>query len=370
MITDENDLRSGLRALSGTLPPPPEARAEASVRRAHAIRRRRAAVTAVAVLVPGVAFGGWALRPEPAPKPDYSSVLSWPDRRDPALRRYERVALADWRDSQLNQLYPGETVRWLYSGRIAEANEIVVAFATCGPDACRQVVLLHDEEATALEDDGDSSMSNWVGETRELVAGAPMAPLSDYLASADRPDTGPRTVLFVLPAPDAARVSYVSPERAGRGGAEGTLERQGAAFVGDVGYLAADATITVRDADGDVRHEGRVGDDDAEGNAELIKEIDLGPGWDANTTAWGQLGRHGDHFENATGSGPNALFVRCVGAAPIKAELNGRKKVVPCDGQPHHVAGPFPRSEGLFTSSSLTSDDPYVVFVAALAERV
>ena len=369
MITDENDLRSGLRALSGTLPPPPEARAEASVRRAHAIRRRRAAVTAAAVLLPAVAFGGWAtVRPEP--KPDYSSVLSWPDRRDPALRAYERVALDEWLDSQFNELNPGETVRWLYSGRIAEANEIVVAFATCTPTACSRVVLLHDDIASAAEGDPDPSVSEWIGETRELVAGEPMTPLSDYLWSVDRPETGFRTVLFVLPAPDAERVTFVSPERAGRGGVEGTLERQGAAFAGDVGYLAADATITVHDGDGDVRYEGRVGDDDALGSAEQIKGIDLGPGWDANMTTWGQLGRDGDHFENATGSGPNALFVRCVGAAPIKAELNGRKKVVPCDGQPHHVAGPFPRSEGLFTSSSLTSDDPYVVFVAALAEKV
>lgn len=367
MLTDENDVRAALRDLSAVTPPQPDERADRAVRRAGRIRRRRAAGAAALVLLPGIAFGAWTLRP--APPPDYTSVASWPDRRDPALRQYEEVALSEWLDSQVNELRPGESVRWLYSGRIAAANEIVVAFATCGPETCSRVVLSHDEAATAHAADPDTSVSNWVGETRELVPGEPMAPLSDYLSSADRPESGPRTVLFVLPAPDAARVTYVSPERAGRGGAAGTLEREGAAFVGDVGYLAADATITVRDADGDLLHEGRVGDAESHGHAEQIDGIDLGAGWDSTSTATGQLDDNGFHYEDATRDGPVALFVRCVGAGPVTAELNGRAETVPCDGQPHRVAGPIRRDQSLAVFE-LRSDDPYVVFVAALAEPV
>ncbi|HWL36934.1 MAG TPA: hypothetical protein VNQ77_12130 [Frankiaceae bacterium] len=361
-IHDEQDLRERLLAVSAATPPAPASRADSAVRRAAGIQRRRAAVAAVAVLVPAFVVGAVALRP--APSVDYASPASWPDRRDPALADLEEPAVADWANSA--GLAPGERVHWLWSGRVPATGYVVMAFAVCAEDTCGRTVLQYGDE-DLLREPGENA---WQTTSWDIAPGTPAPPLSEYLVTDATYRAGPRTVLFVLPAPDAAEVSYDSPARAGRGGAAGRLAPLDGAFAGDVGYLAEHATITVRDEGGRVRHTGLVGDEDSVGSAERIDTVAIPPGYDAVATQWNQIGTTPETNAHLNASRrERALFLRCAAIAPMRVVVNGVETQVRCDGITRMVAPPALPLGGTY-EYTLSSDDPYAVYVATEAVAV
>lgn len=365
-IHDEQDLRDRLRAVSAATPPAPPERVDAAVRLAGSIKRRRAAVAAVAVLVPAAAFGVGLTRP--APPAGYASPASWPDRRDPALADLEEAAIASWRDA--GGLLPGERVRWLWSGRVPATGNVAMAFATCAGETCSRVVLQRGDEDLLREP--RLPATSWDTTTWDVPPGGQAPPLSEYFETDATYDSGPRTVLFVLPSPDAAEVAYETPVRGEIGGAAGSLEPLRGAFTGDVGYLVGDATITVRDEGGTALYTGQVGDQDSVGSAELISGTDLPPGFEERTTDSGQVGR----AFNGKGTERNArerlaLFVRCAGRAPLDVTFEGQEERVPCDGATHQVGDvtPFHAPFDVFEYRAV-STDPYAVYAATLAEPV
>ncbi len=379
LIEDEDDLRAGLRVLS-TPPPQPTERVERAVSRARAVRRRRAALAGAAVLMPAVALGAVALRPAPSPTLDLTNVLNWPERRDPDLAQIERNVLTEWAYGPTEALAPDETVRWLYSGRVPGTDSVVVAFATCRPGHCTRTVLAHGDQAEMAEHPKDDSSTDWLTQTRELAPGEPVGALSEYLDSAARPEEGPTTVLFVLAAPDAGQVTYTAPTREGSGSSSGPLTLTGGAFVRDVGYLEAPAVVTVVRADGSFAYQGRVGDEDSVGNARLIVGIDVPAGYADSGWSGGQLMSPLSSQDGALSrSAPHALFVRCVAASPLRVEMHGAKREVPCDGRVHRATPVVPPimvefRPGLGKQAAfeyhLDSDDPYTVYALALAKRV
>lgn len=363
MLIDEDDLRTGLRALAAAPPPQPADRVESSVRRAGTIRRRRAATVSLAVLGPAVALGALALIPagDAGPAP----LAKWPDRRDPALVATSEVALGEWLDRSRTPLGPDRRVRWLYAGRVPGADGVVVAFATCGPVGCDRVVgMLGPADATP---DGDPNSSEWLMDSRDLDPAAPPAPYTTYL-DGPRASNGPTNVVFVLAGPDAARVTWESPARMPGTGGSGELARAGGAFAANVGYLSAQATVTVYDGAGVVVHRGQVAGADRVPSARLLDgDLDPGPGWDVFTSMSGQLS-YQDDFEDTTVDRPYAVFVRCLGPGPMAVVLDGEETDATCDGRVRRVTPvrPAPR-DGVTTR--LTAYDPFTVYEVAFAER-
>ena len=364
LVGDEDDLRGGLRALSSAPPPPPDDRVAASVRRARQIRRRRAAAASVAVLVPAVLVGtrlAW-----PAPERRVTPVAQWPDARDRSLDAYGDLALAAWSERS-GGLFPGESVRWLYSGRVPQTDtpQVVVVFATCTADACSRLVMQHAVEEDARDPDDDRSMSSWGGETYDLVSGAPAPPVSAYLAGFEQ-ERGTTNVLFVYAGPDAARVTYASPAHRPATGGSGDLPRSRTAFAGEVGYLSAPATITVFDIEGDVIHQGVAGEPGDVPRVRRVDEVEIPPGFDRLMATSGQAdGRTG--FGNHAADAPYAVFARCRGDAPLELSVDGRAYRVTCDDRQRQVTPVLPKPRDRAYLIEIDSDDPFTAYAIAVA---
>ena len=368
LIDDENDLRAGLRALTADPPAQPVDRVDAAVRRAGAIRRRRAAVTAVAMLLPAAGFGTRHLLPDPGRA--FTPVAEWPDARDRSLDRYAAEALREWDERYDTDLAPGETVRWLYSGRVPGTESIVVAFATCVVDRCGRLVLLHGLTKDVGTPDGDRSFSHWTGETRAIDPDAEPAPLSAYYWGADA-GRGSTNVVFVLAGPDAARVTYESPARRPGTGGSGEIPRAGAVFAADVGYLSAPATITVRDRDGDVRYRGPVGTPDDIPSVPRVDHVDPGPRYDVDLSMSGQLSDGDDSLRHGSlGAGRYVVFVRCLGDRALRVTVEGVPHRTPCDGRARRVTAPFPKPRDRWLEIELRTSDRYTAFALAVARVV
>lgn len=362
-IDDENDLRTGLRALTAAPPPQPPDRALRSIAHARTIRRRRAAAASLAVLVPAVALGVLALVPAREARP--VPLAKWPDRRDPALVATSEVALGEWLDRSSTPLGPDRRVRWLYAGRVPGVDGVFVAFATCGPVGCdRFVAMLGPADATP---DGDPNSSAWLMDSRDLDPAAPPAAYTRYL-DGPRTTNGPTNVVLAVAGPDAARVTWESPARRPGTGGSGELADAGGAFAANVGYLSDHATVTVYDRAGAVVHRGPVAGADRVPSARWLDgDLDPGPGWAVLSAMKGQL-RYQDHSEDTTIDRPYAVFVRCLGPGPMAVVLDGEETDATCDGRVRRVTPVRPAPRGGVTTR-LTAHDPFTVFEVVYAER-
>lgn len=364
LIDDENDLRAGLRALTAATPAQPAERVDRAVGRARRIRQRRAALATAAVVLPAAVIG---LRLTAAPPAaDDATVLGWPVHRDPELAAYEENAWGEWRFH--HEVPSGEGVRFLWSARLPGAGErtIGVAFATCSADACSRAVLLTATESHAAEPPADDGANFWLGDAREIDQRVGLTPLSTYAVS----DGGGNTLL-VLAGPDAQRVAWSSPsKRPGTGGAGEVAPLGGGAFVQDVGYLSAHTTITVYDATGAVRHEGRAGGPTEVPLAPMVVDVEVPPTHQEVSAFAGQASAPFTSVEGAAKPGRYAVFARCLGTAPLRVVVGSATGQVVCDGTTRLAIAEVPLPDGAGYEVEVTSEDPFTSFAVAMAEPV
>jgi len=352
-MLDENDLRSGLRALTAAPPPAPADRAQSSARRYRTIRRRRAGAAvaaAFAVAVPVVALAG--REPTgPAPVVDLAaSMRTWPEHVDGDYRDHTRFAYVTAERAE-----PGGDVRWLYAGKVPGTSTIAVAYARCGERACTGAALVYKE------DDG-SPRGNWLVVREEPVAELAERPFGWYFRGARG------SVLFALGPAYADRLRYDA------GVTRGTIDGDDGVFVGEIGWLRQTPSTQMLDGDrvvleGALRVPGA--DRDAIAHAEPLPLITAIPApYAIGERISGQVGVLGldGGLHDAPDRGRFRVFVRCVGSGRAIVLAGAETSVqVPCDGEVH--AGP-PELEGRpGYVVSVSADDPYTTYEVVVGER-
>lgn len=357
MTLDENDLRTGLRALTAGPPPAPPERARASVRRWRAQRLRRAGVatvTAFAVAVPVLAYVGRDDEP-PGVRLASSPLAAWPDRREGRFLRLSAMA-ADQAAFEGVAQDPGTTMRWLYAGQVAGAKDgsVVAVWARCDDTSCGSVVV-----ATGVEGSVDGpDFAFHVGNAADVTG-----PLGWYFPAEDG-----RTALFALGAPEARTLAYEVP-----GGDSGELRSGDGVFAGNVGPVGARPALRIADGTGRVLAEGGLGVGRVEsvgfGFERLPAAIDraMAPsGYRLGAHVIGHV-THG-HDVPVNAGDTYRVLVRCAGTARATITTpSGARATVPCDGEVH--AGPPDETATGYGFATVTSDDPYTVFRAAIAIR-
>ena len=356
MTIDENDLRAGLRALAGDVPPPPEGRAERSVRRSVRLRRTRVALSAtlaVALAAPVAVVASHGREERVVPAVAATPVHLWPDRSDPGLTRLR------WRAFNLTPHPTGSTPRFLFARRLPEAGAVVVAWAYCTPAECSSAVLAVAREVP------DGLPKKWLAVRREIRSGVLEEPLSALVPYGTAAGGG--NLLVVVSAPEARRVDWHSDVVQPETGGAGTLTSRDGVFLGDIGYVSADVTVTVRAADG-LLGTGFVGDEEDAtglGRARPLDVPDVPEGWEPFDEVYG------DGFVRAWSSkafpgGRISLFVRCRAASPAYVSTAETKGEVPCDGNVHRIDSrrPEPPRD---VEVSISSYDPRMAYAAAIA---
>lgn len=351
-MLDENDLRTGLRALTATPPTAPGDRAARAARKHVTIRRRRAGfavATAFAVAVPVVAL---AQRPPSGPPvvDIASSVRTWPDRRNAGY------------DDVLERAYfsvegkpPGDSVKWLYADDVPGTGLVAVAWAECGTVTCTEVSLAWAERAKLPR-------TAWAAVSEEVDAQTPERPFGWYFRAAE----GEGSVLFALGPSYATRLTYDGP-------AAGTVQGDGGVFVGRLGWVTRTPVVRMYDGRDRLLIEGVLGVPgpvDSVAFAEPVAPVtDVPKGYVLGTTVQGQVGVYtGEGTIEAPRESVFRVFIRCRGSAPADVLIGAEDSVtVPCDGQVHPGLPDMAGRPGYVVIP--TADDPYTTYSIAFAMR-
>jgi hypothetical protein len=368
---DEQDLRSGLRALTREAPPAPPARAEGAVRRSVRIRRTRAAASLVVVAALAapvtlvLADGG-----ERAARPTSAGVGGWPDRREDGLAdRYDEAVRQYARE--VRPPGAGETVRPLYSGVVPGANSVAVAFAYCGPDTCSRAVLGTTDSDVGYGPQTPQEVP-WVWVTREVRDGALSAPLASLVAAEPNLDDrrGSQNVVLVVAPPGAYEGTWSSEGRAGVGASQGPLVERDRAFFAMVGFVSGPVTVRLVDARGQALAEGLVGDLDSPsgvGNGALPNPPAAPDPTKAHHSVASQIGpRESATWEQPFPGGRYTVVARCDGAQPMRVSGPGLLGLAPCDGRPHRFDATTPAPAGKL-AITVSSKDPYTTYAFVIA---
>jgi hypothetical protein len=369
---DENDLGSGLRALSEGAPPAPDERVRRSVTRARRIRARRVAgtVAAVAALVVGVPVLVPRGAPKPVPADMASAVRQWPAHRERKYRAYEDAAL----DQAWLPVRPGVdgwTLHRLYTGDVpfdppfGHDRPVVVAFAVCR-DGCHLALMI-----AAPADGGGPARSGWVRVTGWVAPGAPTRPLAWLLDGDVVMKHGVTTLLLVLPPPGATRLTWRAPTLAGSQGS--TARPRDGLFAVDAGFVTADPEYTLTDARGGVLYTGPARVPGARqvpvGRSELTPPIELPAGLKGVTGSGEQLDNgDSDTFDMDIPRGTRFwFFFRCLGPVPVTVTGPGVRETVRCDGEQRTLLADRPAPASGTYRVTYASSSPYVSYQAEFA---
>jgi hypothetical protein len=370
-MLDEDELRTGLRALSAGPAPPAPGLAERSARRARVVRARRvvagglvtaaAALAAVPVVLP---------HPRPArPVTMSTSLLSWPDLRDPAWYAATDVALSEYLRMPHEPIPEDETVRWLYGGLVPGTGHVAAVWAYCRPEGCSRVVVARSMRENALTPGSEEGFTQWPADEAVVGPESPAAPVSTYLMGHSGAPDGPHTVLLVLAPPGTRGVGYSSPTLRAGTGESGVLHQDRGAYLGDIGYLSADARITVTGA---APYEGPAGTTDANGDRQhgftrWVPDAVLPAPYPRSGSGREQLSGSSGFHDATRHGGRVAVAARCRGTAPVAVTV-GRKTVhVACDGANHVAFTGEPFHGALELDYEAT--DPYTAFAVVYGFR-
>jgi hypothetical protein len=352
-MTDEPDLRAGLRALAAAPPPAPDDREAGAVRRAGRLRVQRA-VSACAVAAVVVAVG--LVAPKVIPNEGGSGPVR-PAQMSAALQAWPKHASSYDRFKAYVEKDvappPGNSVRWLYTGSVPDTGgTVALAYAVCGADACGSAGLWLTSPAP-IGDNADPAERSWVRTSGSFSPDAPTAPLSWY---ADTPYATRGSVLVVVPPAGTESVTWTAPGANG-----GTLTRHGAMFSGVLGFVTGNATIVLKDRRGETFYEGPVGlpgsRDEPVARAPFVEQVTVPPGYRSVLTTGqqfngAQLASSFDVPADRIGSGL-AVAIRCAGPASIAVTYGDRTASVSCDGTLQRVVdGPADASRITFATTS------------------
>jgi hypothetical protein len=351
-MTDEPDLRAGLRALAAAPPPAPGDREAGVVRRAGRLRAQRGIAVGLASVV-AVAVG--LVAPKMIPNEGGSGPVR-PAQMSAALQAWPKHASSHdrFRAYVAKEVAPppGSSVRWLYTGTVPDtAGTVALAFAVCDADTCGSAGLWLTSPVPG-RDNADPAERSWVRSSGAFSPDAPTAPLSWY-ADSDTPVRG--SVLVVVPPAGTESVTWSAPGANG-----GTLQKHGALFSGVMGLVTAPATIVLKDRRGETFYEGPVGLP-GHGAAPVARapfpgRLLVPPGYVVALRG----GQQFDHELAQSFDVPPALvrsgvavLIRCVGPAPVVVLYGARTATVPCDDTPRTVlAGPADAPRIAFTTTS------------------
>lgn len=361
LIDDEDDLRTALRDATGPQPPLSGALAERAARRSAAVRHRRVALAAVATAAVVAAVPAIQVAQRtPEPKFLAASLLTWPDGRE---NGWEAAAdMARHEAERMDQaLHPeGTRVRWLYAGPARGVDQVVVAWAYCGPDACTRVVLAHSDTDVATSPVTSADSTSWLSRYGDVAADTPIAAISGYLEG-PKGAHGVTNVLVAVAPPKAKAVRWSSPARLPGTGGSGDMVKQGGAYYASIGYLSADPTLTVT-----LPHGTRSATLGVPGAAEpehgrplLPDEPVLPPGYERSFSAPGPAEGVGINDQSPHGRRISVFAVCDDPGVRVLFEYEERQYPVPCDGTTHAAFLDLPVHGGVTWVQQTGPSHPY-----------
>ena len=338
-------LHDELASLTAHQPVQPADRLGAVTGRARSIRRRRAAVSGLAVVALGLVGAGVVQTTRPAPQHYVATpVTQWPDRSEPHAKDLGFSAFTSWYGDSTDDAH----LRWLYRGVVTPpgGQAVVVADFIATRNYVTWLVQAHIDR-NVLDDHGNllDPTSAWVLDNELDLATVKTPP--GYLDNVV--STGSGTAVTVLEAPSARRVDWsYAPLPAApttTTPTSGTARADNGVFVFALGPVTGPMTVT--DPSGHLHLHTDIALQTPEefplGSQQLVS------GGTGTTTA----GEHG--VWNAAGeidadpiTGRRSVDVRCYGGGTLTATIhavdrnNNRGRLLatgkaPCDGDAHRA---------------------------------